>query len=85
VINVMNPELRSSMLIRLSEYEPYLVIEKEFPDDPALMCEQKEAEPISNLSEFSKFGLETRSRLTESVRMTPALPPIDRRRVQPPL
>ena len=32
-INVINPELKESMLIRLEDYENFLVIEKEFPPE----------------------------------------------------
>ena len=42
------------MLIRLSEYEPYLVIEKEFPEDERLLYDQRPTESINNLSEISK-------------------------------
>ncbi len=40
------------MLIRLTEYEPYLVIQKEFPEDPNLYYEPKEADSITNHSEI---------------------------------
>ena len=76
MINVFNPELRKSMLIRLEGYENFLVIEKEFPLKQEDCLAKNFGEEVSKKSESNR---DEKEELSIIEKMTPLLPPLNRK------